>query len=220
MTLNLIYRTSWAQTQNGKVLLEHIQQSLSDLLSSPGIAAPGKGKHSLYGTYPGTSFHRVNCEKGLCYEEFPAWEIMNYHASQVTRMSDYLLGEGAYPIHTLLGFGMNHHMWPRPDRMEKAFEGLDFIVNSDIYMTDTCRYADIILPVVTSQEREQIQIVGKGNVTLFPLVISAPGEARTDMDILLGLAHRGKKVYVLCRNHHLLSGHLLYWLHPGYLPVF
>ena len=85
---------------------------------------------------------------------------------------------------------MNHHMWPRPDRMEKAFAKLDFIVNSDIYMTDTCRYADILLPVVTSQEREQIQIVGKGDVTLFPPVISAPGEARTDMDIILGLAQR------------------------------
>lgn len=36
--LTLIYRNSWAQTQNGKVLLEHIQQSLSDLLSSPSIA--------------------------------------------------------------------------------------------------------------------------------------------------------------------------------------
>lgn len=157
---------------------------------SGGIAAPGKGKPSLYGTYPGTSFYRVNCEKGLCYDEFPAWEIMNYHASQVIRMSDYLLGEGDYPIHTLLGFGMNHHMWPRPDRMEKAFAKLDFIVNSDIYMTDTCRYADILLPVVTSQEREQIQIVGKGDVTLFPPVISAPGEARTDMDIILDLAQR------------------------------
>ena len=155
-----------------------------------GINPPGKGKPSLSGTYPGSCPKRVNAERGLCYEEFPAWEAMILHASQVTRMTDYLEGEGAYPIHTLLGFGMNHHMWPRPDRMEKAFEKLDFIVNADIYMTDTCRYADIILPVVTAQERESIQIVGKDKVTLFTPIVDAPGEAKTDMHILIELAEK------------------------------
>lgn len=155
-----------------------------------GLNAPGKGKASLAGTYPGSCPKRVNAEKGLCYEEFPAWEAMVKHASQVTRMTSYLNGEGAYPIHTLLGFGMNHHMWPGPDHMEKAFEKLDFIVNADIYMTDTCRYADMIFPVVTAQERESIQIVGKGMVTLFEPLVEAPGEAKTDMHILLGLAEK------------------------------
>ena len=155
-----------------------------------GLNAPGKGKPSLYGTYPASCPARVNADKGLCYKEFPAWENMVLHASQVTRMTDYLLGEGDYPVHTLLGFGMNHHMWPRPDKMEQAFEKLDFIVNSDIYMTDTCRYADIIFPVGTAQEREQIQIVGKGMVTLFQPIVPPPGEVKTDMDILIGLAEK------------------------------
>lgn len=35
MMLNLIYRNSWAQTQTGKLLLEHIQECLYDLLSNP-----------------------------------------------------------------------------------------------------------------------------------------------------------------------------------------
>ena len=57
-------------------------------------------------------------------------------------------------------------------------------------MTDTCRYADMIFPVVTAQERESIQIVGKGMVTLFEPLVEAPGEAKTDMHILLGLAEK------------------------------
>lgn len=153
-----------------------------------GIGAPGKGKLALKGAFTGSASHRANADKDISREEFPAWERLIGHETQVIRMADYLEGKGNYPIHTLMAFGMNHHMWPRPDRLESAFEKLDFFVNADIYMTDTCRYADVILPVSTSLEREQVQPVGKNKVCWFPQVVTPPGEAKNDVEIIIGIA--------------------------------
>lgn len=155
-----------------------------------GLGGPGGGKVGLKGTYGGTMLRRVDAEQDLSYKEFPVWAQLNYHESQITRMSDYLDGKGDYPLHILLGFGTNHHMLPRPDHMEKAFDNLDLFVNADIYMTDTCRYADILLPVAPSIEREQIQVYGKDTVYYQAPVIEPQGEVKNDVQIILELAEK------------------------------
>ena len=111
----------------------------------------------------------------------------NFYETQVTRMADYLSGKGEYPIHTLIAFGMNHHMWPQPSNIEAAFEGLDFFVNVDMYKTETCDYADIILPAATALEREQLLMMGRGMVVDLQPIIEPMGEVRNDMDIILDL---------------------------------
>ena len=85
---------------------------------------------------------------------------------------------------------MNHHMWPRPDRLEMAFGELDFFVSADLYMTDTCKFADIVLPVQTSLEREQIDIFGLDHIYYQGHVVEPMGEAWTDMDIITAIAKK------------------------------
>lgn len=155
-----------------------------------GLGAPGKGKPSLKDGFHNTMLHRVNSEQGLSCEEFPAWELLNFHEIQVTRIADYLEKKGAYPIRTLIAFGMNHHMWPQPDHIEQAFDQLDFFVNIDMYHTETCDYADMILPAATALEREQIEILPGGVIYDQKPVVEPLGEVRSDMNIILALAEK------------------------------
>lgn len=57
-------------------------------------------------------------------------------------------------------------------------------------MTDTCKFADIVLPVQTSLEREQITVFGLDHIFYQGHVVEPMGEARTDMDIITGIAEK------------------------------
>ena len=155
-----------------------------------GGMAPGPGRAVLKDSFMGTKHQRVHADEDLSHEQYPAWANYVFQETQVTNIADYIEGKGEYPIKNILSFGMNHHMWPRPDRLEAAFEKLDFFVSADLYMTDTCKFADIVLPVQTSLEREQIEIFGLDHVFYQGHVVEPMGESRTDMDIILGLAEK------------------------------
>ena len=155
-----------------------------------GSMAPGPGRAMLKGGMTGGARERVHADEDLSHEQFPAWAKLSSQEVQVTRLADYIEGKGDYPIKTVVAFGMNHHMWPRVDRIERALEQLDFFVDADLYMTDTCRYADIVLPSQTSLEREQLEILGEDTVFYQGHVVEPMGESRTDMDILAALADK------------------------------
>ena len=155
-----------------------------------GGMAPGPGRAVLKDSFMGTKHQRVHADEDLSHEQYPAWANYVFQETQVTNIADYIEGKGEYSIKNILSFGMNHHMWPRPDRLEAAFEKLDFFVSADLYMTDTCKFADIVLPVQTSLEREQIEIFGLDYVFYQGHVVEPMGESRTDMDIILGLAEK------------------------------
>ena len=57
-------------------------------------------------------------------------------------------------------------------------------------MNDTCKYADILLPVAVTQEREQVELLGPQMVYYQPKVVENQGETKNDMEILLKLAKR------------------------------
>lgn len=155
-----------------------------------GIQAPGPGRPMLKWDFMGTRLPRPLADEDLSHTQFPAWAQLTPQEIQVIRIADYLEGKGDYPIYTLLSFGMNHHMWPRPDHIEKAFSSLDFFINADLYRTPTSEYADLLLPVCSSLEREQILVQGPGLLRDVEAPIAPLGEARTDIDILAGLAQR------------------------------
>ena len=151
-----------------------------------GNMASGPGRAVLKDSFMGTRRQRIDAEQDLSHEQFPAWAKLVSHETQVVRIADYIEGKGDYPIRNLLPFGM----WPRPDKLEEAFEKLDFFVSADLYMTDTCKFADIVLPVQTSLEREQITVFGLDHIFYQGHVVEPMGEARTDMDIITGIAEK------------------------------
>ena len=153
-----------------------------------GCMAPGPGRAVLKDAFMGTRKKRVDADQDISHEEFPAWAKLTEHEAQVTRLADYIEGKGNYPLRTVIAFGMNHHMWPRPDKLGEALKNLEFFVNADIYVTDTCKYADLLLPVQASLERQQLEIFGLDTVFYQDHVVEPMGESRTDIDIITGIA--------------------------------
>ena len=95
-----------------------------------------------------------------------------------------------YPIKYLMAFGINHRMWPDSDLTLKALKKLDFFVNIELFLTDACKYADIVLPACTSVERSELKTYGGGYTILTSPAIEPLYESKSDADIVFELAQR------------------------------
>jgi anaerobic selenocysteine-containing dehydrogenase len=106
--------------------------------------------------------------------------------------------EGApYPVRGLVGFGANL-LLAHADvaRGRRALAALDFYVHADVFMNPTAELADVVLPVATPFEREGLKIgfdvsaEAQSLVQLRRKIVEPRGEARSDTDIVFGLATR------------------------------
>jgi anaerobic selenocysteine-containing dehydrogenase len=84
---------------------------------------------------------------------------------------------------------------PDGRRLADAFDGLDFMVAIDIYLNETTRHADVILPPTTTLERDHYDLVFHGlavrNTARFsPAVFAKPDDAMHDWEIYRELANR------------------------------
>lgn len=122
------------------------------------------------------------------HKEFPVWADFIPSQGQAMYLPRYIHEEKPYPVKAVLGMGMNHMMWPDSSYMLSALKKLDFFVEVELFMTETARYADIILPACTSLERSDVKIFSDGYVQCFPPAITPLGESRHDIQILFELA--------------------------------
>ncbi|WP_417514707.1 molybdopterin-containing oxidoreductase family protein [Minwuia sp.] len=102
-----------------------------------------------------------------------------------------------YPVRMLFSFGGNL-LSAQPDMAmaKRALGKLDFHVHTDFFLNDAADYADIVLPVSTSWEREALRtgfdasLEGQRRVQLRQAVVDPVGKARSDIEIVLGLSGR------------------------------
>ena len=116
---------------------------------------------------------------------------------------EFVTGEDLYTaildhrISTLVGFGGNMVMAHADSlRGREALRGLDFFVQADLFMTPTAELADLVLPVTTPFEAEALKIgfeysqEAQSLVQLRQPLVTPRGEARSDLEIVFGLATR------------------------------
>jgi assimilatory nitrate reductase catalytic subunit len=72
----------------------------------------------------------------------------------------------------------------------EALERLPFLCVIDFFMSETARYADVVLPGSLQEEEEGTTTTAEGRVVRIRAAVTPPGEARTDTQILLELARR------------------------------
>jgi anaerobic selenocysteine-containing dehydrogenase len=135
-------------------------------------------------------------EKALGLEDRPLGPALS---GWVTARDVYraVLEKKPYAVRMLFSFGTNL-ISSQPDTAlaQQALRALEFHVHADFFLHATARYADIVLPVATSWEREGLRtgfdgsLRGARRVQLRPPVIAPIGLARSDIDIVLGLAQR------------------------------
>lgn len=102
-----------------------------------------------------------------------------------------------YPARGLIGFGSNILMAHADGAHgREALAALDFFAHADMFMTPTAEMADVVLPVASCFEREALKIGfeiserAQSRVQLRQAVVPPAGDARSDMEIVFGLATR------------------------------
>jgi anaerobic selenocysteine-containing dehydrogenase len=84
---------------------------------------------------------------------------------------------------------------PNGARLERALEGLEFMVSVDPYLNETSRHAHLVLPPVSPLERDHYDVVFhllavRNTAKYSPPLFAPPPDARDDWRILHGLAER------------------------------
>ncbi|MEQ7123879.1 molybdopterin-dependent oxidoreductase [Actinopolymorpha sp. B11F2] len=91
----------------------------------------------------------------------------------------------------LLVFGTNPVVSaPAAARVEQRFRELDLLVVADLVLSETAALADVVLPTAQWAEEDGTMTNLEGRVIRRRRLRQPPGEVRTDLEILAGLADR------------------------------
>jgi formate dehydrogenase major subunit/formate dehydrogenase alpha subunit len=77
---------------------------------------------------------------------------------------------------------------PNLSRLEQGMNDVEFVVVQDIFLNETCRYADVVLPAACFAEKDGAFTNSERRVQLVRKAVEPPGEARADWEILVALA--------------------------------
>jgi anaerobic selenocysteine-containing dehydrogenase len=122
-------------------------------------------------------------------ERFPVWSEMVDEAQAMDFPRQATTG-APYPLRGFVGFALNHRMFPGSADWLAALDTLDFVCVADLFLTDSAKHADIVLPVASSVERNEVRAYPQKFVIYSSPAIEPLGEARSDTDVIFGLAKK------------------------------
>ena len=120
-------------------------------------------------------------------QRFPLWYELEREMQSVDLPRQILEGT-PYPVRAVFALGMNLRMLPETDQVKLALKKLDFFVDVDLFLTDTAKYADIVLPACSSFERGEFKGYPGGYAFYTNPVIEPLYESKNDVQILSELA--------------------------------
>lgn len=188
----LVHHTNGMQTHRAVMALSALMGSYD----RPGgmIPAPLTYAHSMAGF--STLDHEFPFEKypkdaprPVGAVRFPLWDEVVGEMQGCDLARQITEGE-PYPVKALWAHGMNFRMFNADRELEKALKELDFFVDIDLFLTDSAKLADIVLPCCSSFERSEFKVFGGGFGQWTEPVIAPLGESRPDDEILCELARR------------------------------
>ncbi len=111
----------------------------------------------------------------------------------VSALAEEMLTEGEGQIRALVTVAGNPVLsTPNGRQLEQALDGLEFMVSVDLYINETTRYADLILPSTSALENDHydttFNMFAVRNVTRFNrAILPKPDGALHDWEIFVGL---------------------------------
>ena len=120
---------------------------------------------------------------------YPLWDELVGEMQGNDLARQILTGE-PYPVRAVWAHGMNYRMFGGDRELEKALRSLDFFVDVDLFLTDTAKYADIVLPCCSSFERGEFKVFPGGWAQYTEPVVDPLGQSRPDDRIITELAER------------------------------
>ncbi|MGU3309734.1 molybdopterin oxidoreductase family protein [Pseudomonas sp. M5A4_2d] len=112
----------------------------------------------------------------------------------VSALAEEMLTEGDGQIRALVTVAGNPVLsTPNGRQLEQALDGLEFMLSIDLYINETTRYADLILPSTSALENDHydttFNMFAVRNVTRFNrAILPKPAGALHDWEIFVGLA--------------------------------
>jgi formate dehydrogenase major subunit len=79
---------------------------------------------------------------------------------------------------------------PNIAHAEEWVRGLEFLAVQDLFLTETARWADVVLPGSSFAEKTGTYVNTERRIQLAEPALDPPGEARRDLDILIDLSNR------------------------------
>lgn len=189
---SLIHQTNGFQTSRAVFALSAItgnydrpggNQPLDFCFCEQGAGFLTDDEHFAVETMPEGFENRVGARR------FPVWGKLITQI-QCTDLARQILEGTPYPLKCLVAHGMNYRMFPQSGYMRGALESLDFFVDIDLFMTDSARLADVVLPACSSFEREEFKVYPGGFAAYYKPAIEPLYEARSDARIISELCAR------------------------------
>ena len=118
-----------------------------------------------------------------------AWHIDELSSTPGLTVTEMFPGAEAGNVKAMYVMGENP-MVSDPDlnHIEKCIQALDFFVVQDIFLTETARMADVVLPGVSFAEKDGTFTNSERKVNRIRKAVSPQGQAREDRLIIAGIA--------------------------------
>ena len=124
-------------------------------------------------------------DKRIGAKRFPLFNALLDEAQAM----EFPAAVGRGELKAIFALGMNARMFPDSEGMFETLRKIPFFVDCDIWLSDTAKFADIVLPVSVSYERDQLTEVCMDSKLLWvDAAIENMGESRSDEDIIRALA--------------------------------
>ncbi len=95
------------------------------------------------------------------------------------------------PIKAMYIFALNPAVsYPDSNHVKRSLEKLDFLVVQDIFWTETCEYADVVLPGASFAEKDGTFTSGERRINRIRKAVNPPGDAKADWEIFVMLAKK------------------------------
>lgn len=184
--------------------VNNVLSYINIVLATGKIGGPGRG----YGTITGQGNGQGGREHGQKADQLPGQRSILNPAHRKYICEVWGLPEAELPVAGVSVVEMfdkmregeikgflslcNNGMVSLPDtnRIRQSLEGLEFNVNIDFFMSESARYADVVLPGTTWAEDEGVTANSEARVVKINKAVDPPGEAQPDWWIIIELAKR------------------------------
>ncbi|MDQ6887897.1 MAG: formate dehydrogenase subunit alpha [Gemmatimonadota bacterium] len=119
------------------------------------------------------------------------WEVPEERLSLIPGLKVTQIVQSGSPVRGMYIMGENPIISdPDVSHAEEWFRSLEFLAVHDLFLTETARYADVVLPGASFAEKDGTFVNTERRIQLSRKAIEPPGAARGDLETLIDLSER------------------------------
>ena len=120
-----------------------------------------------------------------------AWGVPDERIPLTAGLKVTQIAKEGSPVHGMYIMGENPIISdPDVSHAEAWFRELEFLAVHDLFLTETARYADVVLPGASFAEKDGTYVNTERRIQLATKAVDPPGQARGDLEIIIELSNR------------------------------